>query len=372
MIEKFKNAPAMRKGTLLSARSIGGREGKYSSRHMKIVETLCDNVYHLDTNRGGSIKNKIAKYSGLDVKASLNLYGEYYEKEVTQMKTWDEAYDKLDASLLADNDHLFIFSGIDLYRSNMTRFGKRVNVFPKDSGQLKFRSHGKLFTIILAMVKANREYGIPLHEYQYDTGEISTNLFHPDYRPLKDLYHTYHNYNIPTYDIHRMDSLQYYLNSKENGIFDFEPEKTVDFSFAYTVLKNSKRKDFPEFVNAVVSNFEENRIFTINDFTGVDTSIDPETYYRLIRSTRFTMILPAYERISFAIDRFITSLHCNCLPMLVSGCPVDDVESSYGISLKELIIEKPEDVKRYTESVRIELLEKYREKFLKYERGFII
>jgi hypothetical protein len=250
----------------------------------------------------------------------------------------------------------------------MTRFGSRVGVFPKDRGQIKFVSHGKVFINVLAMLKAHREYGIPFHEFQYDTGEISVSLFHEDYRPDMSKYASYYNHSIPELNISRLDSLQYYLKKcRSQNIFTVE--KDIDFTFAYTVLKTSNRQDYPDFVDSVAACFKDSRVYTKNDFTGVNTSIDSDLYTDLITRTRFTMILPAYDRKSFAIDRFLTSLDHDCLPLLHKDGNRRIVEDSYGVSLDKLVISSSEDVKKYTEDHRLELLEYYKDKFLKVEKG---
>lgn len=357
-------------GLLYSTRATTGREGKYVSRHMCILRSQCDIIDHLNSNDTQHTKQNIEKYSLLKINSSSNLYGDFYLDEGRNMSSWEDVYNNIDVTPLKKYDYLYLMAGIDLHTSGMTRFGNRVGVFPKDRGQIKFVSHGKIFVNVLAMVKAHKVYGIPLHEFQYDTGEISTSLFHKDYRSDDNNYASYYNHDVPEYNIQRLDSLQYYL--KENNLrFPFTTEKDIDFTFAYTVLKTSNRQDFPQFIDAMAKNFKVSKIYTKNYFTGVDTSIDSDLYTDLITRTRFTFILPAYDRRSFAIDRFLTSLNSDCLPLLHKDGNMDIMESSYGISLDRLIIREPDDVKRYTEDYRLELLDYYKSKFLKVEKGLV-
>ena len=363
------NNTELNKGILFSSRATTGREGKYVSRHMCIIKSQCGVIDHLNSNDTQHTKINIEKYSNLKINSSENLYGDFYLEEGRKMSSWEEVYKNIDVTPLKKYNYLYLFAGIDLPSSGMTRFGNRVGVFPKDRGQIKFVSHGKLFVNVLALLKAHREYEIPIHEYQYDTGEIALPLFHEDYRPEPAKYASYYNHDVPEYGIQRMDSLQYYLADQRSRNTLFSVDKDIDFTFAYTVLKTSNRQDFPQFVDGVASKFKNSKVYTKNYFTGVDTSIDSDLYTDLITRTRFTLILPAYDRKSFAIDRFLTSLNADCLPLLHKDGNMNIMESSYGVSLDKLVISHPDDVKKYTEDYRLELLEYYKDKFLKVEKG---
>jgi hypothetical protein len=287
------------------------------------------------------------------------------------MSSWEEVYNSLDVSSLEKYDYLYLFAGIDLDSSNMTRFGNRVGVFPKDSGQMKFESHGKIFTNILAMLKAHKLYNIPIHEYQYDTGEISLTLFHKDFTPDAKLYSSYYNHDIEEYGIKRMDSLQYYFNKLDEKNKDynsiFSTEKDFDFAFAFTVLRTSGRKNYTDFITEVSKCFNKSKLYTKNHFTGVDTSIDSDLYSEIIERSHFTMILPAYDRKSFAIDRFITALHSDCLPLIHPDANYQVIEKSYDVSLQDLLLDSPSKAATFTNDKRDALLSFYKNKFLKFE-----
>ena len=361
-----------KKGLLYSCRATTGREGKYVSRHMCIIQSQSSIIDHLNSNGTNETAENIENFADIKINKSSNLYGKFYLDEARKMASWEEVYNNLDVTPLKDYDYLYLMAGIDLHSSGMTRTGNRVGVFPRDKGQLKFVSHGKIFTNVLAMLKANREYSIPLHEYQYDTGEISLNLFHQDYVPISELYASYYNHDLPSYGIQRMDSLQYYFQNKRQTSYSlFTTQKDVDFCFAYTVLKTSGRKDFPVFIDELAKEFSNTKIFTKNYFTGVDTSIDSDTYSEFVERSRFTMILPAYDRNSYAIDRLITALNSGCLPLLHSECNNEVVEKSYNVDLSPLVIKLPSDVRRFPEHVRLELLEYYQDKILRVERGLV-
>lgn len=360
----------MSKGLLYSTRATTGREGKYVSRHMCILQTQSDIIDHLNSNTGQQTKKNIEKFADISIRESKNLYGDFYMDKGRHMTSWAEVYDNLDVTPLKEYNNLYLMAGIDLHTSGMTRWGNRVNIFPQDRGQLKFISHGKIFVNILAMLKAHKEYDIPFHEYQYDTGEMSLTLFHENYRPHPELYASYYNHEVPEYNIRRMDSLQYYLQNMNKKIL-CESEKNLDFTFAYSVLKTSGRSEYPRFVNDLAKQFQKSSVFTKNHFTGEDTSIDSDLYTDMITRTRFTLILPAYDRRSFAIDRFITSLNANCLPLLHSDTDRSMVEKSYNVCLDDLVICDPNNLTKFTEKSRIELLEFYKDKFLKVEKGLV-
>ena len=301
------------------------------------------------------------KCSSVQIDQSLNLFGDFYESSALNMKSWMKVYDALDIDKLKIYDKMFIIGGMDLWRSGLTRFGKRAGVFPNDSGQIKFQSVGVHCVNILAMLKAHNEYGIPLHEISYDPNELSAGLFHPDVAPKND-YYVYHGYDIPKYNILRLDSLQKHFESRPFKMF--KRDKITDFTFGYTILEKSDREEFTGDIQNMVSQFDTYNLYVKDYQTDTDTTIDGDMYLDKLEESRFTMMLPSYDRHCFSGYRFIEALYQDCLPLIHPACNITDIQKSFDVDLSALVTSKVP-----SEAQRLELLD-YLKKIMVVERNF--
>ena len=353
----------MTKGLFFTTRSVTGREGKGIVAHMGIIQTHSDQVDYLSSKKTDKTKQFIESYADIRINESRNLFGDFYLNEAMHMSDWMEVYDKLDVTSLEMYDNLYLIGGVDLWRSGLTRGSKRNFIFPKDRGQLKFQSCGTLLINMLALLKAHRDYGIPLHEMAFDPNEMSLDLVHPDVAP-RDNYYLYHGYDNSRYNTSRLDSIQHFFSGK-TSMFDDPSDKSYDFTFGFTVLEMSGRKDYSADVAELSSRFTNVNVFCKNYLTGEDTLVDRDVYLHYVSKSKYTMMLPSYDSSCFSIYRFVESLHNNCVPILHADCVVHEIESSFDVDLSPLMmLEIP------SESKRIELLAYYKDKFLNVERGF--
>ncbi len=352
----------MTSGIFYSARSFLGREGKNITRHLSIISNTCDKIDHLSNAKTDAIKEHFLNYGNLRIDNSINMFGDFYETSGVNMSTWMDVYDALDVKRLESYDKLFIIGGMDLWRSGLTRYGKRASVFPHDAGQIKFRSVGIHCCNILALVKAHNLYNIPLHELSYDPNEICAGLFHTDIAPTND-YYVYHGYDIPKYNMLRLDSLQNYFLTKSSGLFT--KDKITDFTFGYTILEKSDREDFKQDINNILKNFNTVNLYVKDYQTGEDTTIDGDSYLDKLEESRFTFMLPSYDRHCFSGYRFMEAIANDCLPLIHPSCNFHDIGVSYNIDLKELITDTPP-----MESRRLELLEYLKEKIMIVRENF--
>jgi hypothetical protein len=322
----------MSKGIFYTTRAIDGREGKNLCRHLTILKRTHDTVDMLTANSDKSTK-VAEKYGLLAISSYRNFYGHFYDHDAKNMADWMAVYNAINPVALKEYSALYLIGGLDLHRSNLGRFENRVGVFPHDRGQLKFESCGLHLVNILAMVKAHNEYGIPLHEIAFDPNEMSCDLFHSDVAPVKDKgYYLYHGYDIPLYGAHRLDSLQCWLEANTHPLFPEDySNKTEDFTFGYTVLKESGREHYPEQIEAVASQFAKSNLFAKNEYLGTNTHVDGDKYLDLIKVSRFTYMLPSYNKHCFSNYRFLESIYHDCLPLIHRDCNIQDVGSSFGV-----------------------------------------
>lgn len=295
----------------------------------------------------------------------VRYYTDFYHNEVVHMKNWEEAYEKIDVSHLKDYSHLFLFGGILSDSSGLKRGKKRSFNFPvNDRGQINFLSVGVYLLHTLALLKANREFGIPLIEVVYDTQEVSLNQIHPDFRPRHDSYYLIHNYDIEDYSINRVDMIQYFYDS-EVSFFVEDTSKDLDFVFGFTVITKERLAQLEKF-KAISDKFENSKLFIHNKIGGESTFIPRTQYLDFIRRSKYTLIIPPYDVKSISIFRILEAINLDCIPLIHSDCNVADLEKSFDIDLSEIIVDS--DWKPFTEQRRNDIIAKLKEKF-KYRKG---
>ena len=347
------------KNAVFSTRSFCGREGGGVISHIKIIETKNKLFDIVSTGSSSKIIKELNKYNLSVCNNNYNPTSEYLLSKKS-MELWSDFYDKVNVETFSKYKNIYIVGGVDLWRSNLTRFGKRVNIFPRDKGQISWISTGKILANLLALLKAHKVYNIPLHELAFDPNEMSIDLFHSDYKPNKN-YYLYHGYNIPRYNIKRLDSLQYfYENCKKE-----DREKKYDFCFGYTVLENSNRQAYINDIKNIEEHFNNKIIFCKNNITGENTLIPQSQYAEKLKESNFTFMLPSYDETCFSVYRFIDAIYNDCLPIIHNKCRLDEFESSFNISIKELVFK--DNIEFFIKN-RISLLEYYKQK-IKFSVG---
>lgn len=354
----------MSSGIFYTTRSVGGREGKNIIHHMSVLQSQCDAIDLLTTAKTLAGKKLIEENAHISINQQQNLYGDYYVSEAKSMPSWKAVYDDIDVTPLKAYDNLYLIGGMDLWRSNLTRTSKRVGVFPNDSGQLKFESVGTHCCNILALLKAHREYGIPLHELAFDPNEMAIGLFNSEVG-VNDNYYLYHGYDIPAYDINRLDSLQYYFSNLPVSLFQEEQDKIYDFTFGYSMMERSGREGFVEYINSLACQFKTANVYVKNALTGEDTTLDRDAYLTKLKQSRFTFMLPSYDNHCFSIYRFIEAIHNDCLPLIHPSCNIVDISRSYGIDLAPLTV-----ANIMSEAQRLDILESLKKSVLPFKEGF--
>lgn len=355
----------MKRGLIYSTRGVTASIHESLIQQMKMVETNTDQIDLLSSYKTDVPKKHIENSAGIKLEKHLRTFTKFYYDEAIRKSSWTEIYDALDVSSLKVYDDLYLFGGLFSTASYLRRYEKRNFIFPKDSGQIKFESVALPCIHVLALLKANREYGIRLHELVFDPLEMSVDLFHHDYAPTKN-YYLYHGYDKPELNMKRLDSLQYYLDSQRKNFIEDQIDKDIDITFGMTIFQDFRHKYYED-AKKVLSKFDNVKFYVLNKVTGENTFVNRDVYLKQIARSKFTIILPAYDSSCFSIFRLLESLHNDCLPLIHKDCYLKDINKSYGTNLEELITDKPFD-----EDVRIELLNKYKKIFLNVERNFIL
>lgn len=349
------------KGIFYSTRPFNGREGEGIMHHIKSIMSKSDVVDGLTDGTTDAMSQALYKFNGMRLRNVIGEVSHFYHEKGIHMSNWMEFYDALDVSGFEQYDDLYLMGGVDLWRSGLTRNGKRAGIFPKDKGQINFVSTGVRLANILALLKAHNTFGTRLHELAFDPNEMPMSQFHEDVAPTEN-YWVYHGYDIPHYNIKRLDSSQYQFNSEFKL---FEADKNYDFTFGYTVLQSSERAKYIEWVNEMAAKFPKANLFVKSDCDLEDTSVSRSVYLNKIEESRFTLMLPSYDESCFSVYRFLESLDKKCLPIIHKSCILTDIEKSYNVDLSPLVVDEP-----MSEADRIELLDYYIAKFMVFEKGY--
>lgn len=288
----------------------------------------------------------------------VNSIKSQYMEMMDKVENWIEFYDKVDISELGSPEAIVIIGGI-FNSTEFYRGSKLENVFPKSSASLKWLSSGVKCAHTLALCKLANEKNIPLHEIIFDPLEFSINLFAQEFIPKQ--YNLYFGYDIPLYNCKRLDATQKCYDNVQ-ALID---GKDIDFVFGYTNFKFNHRKKYIPDIQKIINVFENKVIFVKDEFTGENTFVDQDKYLRYIQRSKFTYILPAYDKNTFSIFRLIESLAHDCLPIIHPECNIKDISESFGIDFSELVI-SPDNIHQID---REELLKKFKEKVF-FQRNY--
>lgn len=292
----------------------------------------------------------------------VDYYREDYYDNVTNLENWEEAYKHCDVSHLEEYDLIVVTGGMLSEGAAAQRGMKLDGVFPVGcSGQIKYLSIGVRFYHMLAICKANKEAGIKVYEIAHDPLELSLDIWHPNYRPTEN-YKLFHGYDDPEYNLHRLDSLQYYL---KNRALKFDTEKKVDFVFGYTI-KIKAREWVRDEVERIASLFDSKEIYVDDKFKKINTSVSRNDYLYKVARAKYTLIIPSYCPRSMSNYRVVESLWYECLPLFHEKCNIKLLEDSFGVDLSRLVV--TEDWKPFTDSERIDTVNYLKSKFCVTER----
>jgi hypothetical protein len=354
----------MSRGLIYSTRGVTASIHESLIQQMKIVETNNTKIDFLSSYKTDKPKQHIQQNAGITIDKHLTHLTKFYYDTAINMSSWNEIYDALDVNFLKEYDDLYLFGGIFSTASGLKRYEKRMFVFPKDSGQIKFESVAVPCVHILALLKANNEFGTRLHEIVFDPLEMSLDLFHVDYAPKK-CYNLYHGYDKPSLNMKRLDSLQYFLSKQTKNFIEEQTEKDIDITFGMTIFQNFRQK-YEQDAKTILNKFDKVNFYVLNKVTGENTFVDRAEYLKQIARSKYTIILPAYDSTCFSIFRLLESLHNDCLPLIHEDCYLTDINKSYNTDLNELVTDKP-----FSENERVRLLNKFKKIFLTVENKFI-
>lgn len=328
--------------------------------HFSILETQSKHIDILSEKKTQKNSKILKDYCDIDVNI-LNLYSKKYHEEYKKLKSWRTIYEDLDVSRLKDYSSLYIMGGLYYPGSNLSIKLSRVGKFPADGGQTNYESVGGPCVNILAILKAHREFKIPLHEWTKTPEELCSRNFHKDFLPIPEISQVYHGYDIQAYNTKRLDSLQYFHNKNPVEYKD----KPFDMTFGITAFKNTDREKYFGEIQKIFGPLNSN-LFIKNKKTGENTFLSNEKYFDFIKKSKYTIVIPPYDLNCFSIFRFLESLMFDCIPLIHPDCNTEDLTKSFGMDVTFLKRLEP-----FNESERLDVLKTLKDCFMKYEQGFI-
>ena len=307
-------------------------------------------------------------------------YASHLEEQFTigkpkQYGSWSEYLDKVDLFSELDNVEQLIIAGNPLSTgSGINRKKNALGNLMETQKFMGFASTCNYVVGMLQMVNLAKRTGCKVHNLIRDP--LENTLSHTDYLNTSVM-EDYHDYDSPSYGFHRFDGYQHYLINNSTSRL-FTPDKTIDFTFGFSVITKEREEVYQQFVKGVDIKNPKNRIFIRNKFIELDTFLDRDAYLDIIEQSRFTLQVPSYDVNHFSTARLVESLYRDCLPFISKDTVTEEFAPSFGIGsdlLGEIVVDYSEiqdRIDNMNEVKRLELLSELKTKVLNYERGLLL
>ena len=333
---------------IYSTRAISSIYSKLLVEQMNIVENFADDIHlmtHTKTDKSYKLAKEISNLNNL--KYFKSDYLRFYMEDVIKEKkfnSWDEIIDAIDISGLKDFNRFYLFGG--MLSSVNKRFLKSSGNFPY-SFTWKFQSLATKYIFICAILKASKEYNIPITEIIFDPQEMSLDLVSSEKLKIdKNLHDLKFNIAIPEYNVDKFDMMQYLYSLKPECDIKFT-EKEYDMIFGYTCLWKERSETMNQILKSL-NQFEKKQLFTKDIYLDIDTFIPRDEYLKYISKSKYTLIIPSYDRTQVSILRILESIHNNCIPLFTPDNNFDILLKSFpDFNYKDYILD--ENFKQFSE-----------------------
>ena len=282
-----------------------------------------------------SSKTDIEKYkSYISFNNVHNKAIDLYEEKYNEYDTWQDFYDELDVSYLK-NYSLFVvyFPQIILqWGDNKKTNFKYDNL--KYKSFLKFKSYGRELSALIAIAKASEIYQIPLYQISFEVGCLD--LRNAGLKPYK--YIKFHGYKYK--DLECLSSLPYYYVNSDDPFLEYSTDKKYDFVYCGTYSSKQcphKIEEIKTFKINYLQKFKKSYLKFI-DIDKKSECMPYENYIDLLRQSKYTYITTSYIKDVFAIDRFMTAIFNDCLPLISEDTNAVDVSETFNYDFNKLKI----------------------------------
>ena len=102
---------------------------------------------------------------------------------------------------------------------------------------------------------------------------------------------------------------------------DYTVDKTIEFTFGATALTEARQYmiDSKEYL-------ENHDGWDCNIITKANVGVRPQSeYFYGLAQSKFSLVVPSYDVKTFSIERFFECVFCDCVPLVLSSCCMDDI-----------------------------------------------
>lgn len=273
------------------------------------VKILCNDKDRWLTSESKKYNIDITKYIYFSEEySSIYVKNNGWAKYEEQMK---RIISKFDEVIILD----FIHMG-NLREDNVEEFYKTIKRIKED----KF--YGTNFSMSVASIRYQSfvncclELNVKIKQFVIDTQELNFLLLD------KDILRT-HYYNCKDKGLVYLPRLGFTL---EKLLRNNEKEKECQFNFYCTATTKDRK-----YVHRLKENFDKyisNGTFNIYCKEN-KTVLKQDEYYKMLSKTKFSLIIPPYDKKAFSYSRLIECIVNNCVPLVYSKCCLNDIEKTF-------------------------------------------
>jgi len=230
-------------------------------------------------------------------------------------KDWNEIYENIEIDFLQKFERVIeigsaISEGAFLKRQKINR-EKLFN----STAQFKYLSVRKIKETLMFTIKVAEKNNVPIEHYIIDPQELDYNdIGVPSKR------HFPYSSNVANFERHDA-FLNYYKKNSQSH------QKTIDFVFGYTILTEDRVNNMYEILVDKLKS-KNIRLFLRDKYNDIDTFIKKDDYLNLVKESKFTLIIPAYDTKTFSAFRYIESIYSDCLPLILDTNYLEEVRES--------------------------------------------
>lgn len=104
-------------------------------------------------------------------------------------------------------------------------------------------------------------------------------------------------------------------------------KKEHDFFFIGSVYSDDRKYLYD--LEKQVTNTEDFIFKVIDSKENKENVLSQDDYYKEIGKTKYTLVIPSYDKTSFSIIRFFESIYGDCVPLILDLCCTKDFETTF-------------------------------------------
>jgi hypothetical protein len=224
-------------------------------------------------------------------------------------------------------EQIYVVGGLLSATAGINRIKQKLNALLHTKSFMRFDAIANSVSVTLQLIKFANANAIKLNEICYDPDEFSINLF-------TDIRVNDYKLYFPHYNMVRKDLLQTHFSQFIHKQYD----KDIDFVFGGSFVTKARHLLYDELVtylSTIESEFSV-KSFVHNSKIKINTSVSYDEYIKHISRSKFTLIMRAYDPLTFSFSRFAEAIAVGCLPLIDHNVFIDDFIKSYEIDQEQI------------------------------------